>query len=73
MAGLRQGTDGRQASPHEGHIYKAANHGFHNDSTPALRRSGCETGVGPYAGLVQQVSQAAGNLIVSRPGMRAGK
>jgi carboxymethylenebutenolidase len=20
--------------PHEGHIYKAANHGFHNDSTP---------------------------------------
>ena len=20
--------------PHEGHIYKAANHGFHNDTTP---------------------------------------
>jgi carboxymethylenebutenolidase len=20
--------------PHEGHIYKGANHGFHNDTTP---------------------------------------
>ena len=36
-------TDGRKAFgealtaagvPHEGHIYRAANHGFHNDTTP---------------------------------------
>jgi carboxymethylenebutenolidase len=24
----------KAAVPHEGHVYKAANHGFHNDTTP---------------------------------------
>jgi carboxymethylenebutenolidase len=24
--------------PHEGHIYKGANHGFHNDTTPATTK-----------------------------------
>jgi carboxymethylenebutenolidase len=33
MAGLRCRPDAPQV-PHEGHIYKGANHGFHNDTTP---------------------------------------
>ena len=34
MAGLRRRADARRSVPHEGHIYKGANHGFHNDTTP---------------------------------------
>ena len=33
MAGLRRRADAAHV-PHEGHIYKGANHGFHNDTTP---------------------------------------
>ena len=33
LAGLRRCAD-RAGVPHEGHIYKGANHGFHNDTTP---------------------------------------
>ena len=42
--------------PHEGHIYKGANHGFHNDTTPALRRSRRQGSLAAHPGLVQQVS-----------------
>ena len=27
---------------HEGHIYKAANHGFHNDTTPRYDKAAAE-------------------------------
>ncbi len=33
LAGVRRGAQ-RSRRPHEGHIYKGANHGFHNDTTP---------------------------------------
>ena len=33
MAGLDAALTQAQV-PHEGHIYKGANHGFHNDTTP---------------------------------------
>ena len=28
--------------PHEGHIYKGANHGFHNDTTPRYDQAAAE-------------------------------
>jgi dienelactone hydrolase len=59
-------TDGWQAFdaaltqaqvPHEGHIYKGANHGFHNDTTPPLRRSRSQRSLAAHTGLVQQVPE----------------
>ena len=43
--------------PHEGHIYKGANHGFHNDTTPRYDEAAAERSLGPRARLVQQISQ----------------
>ena len=40
--------------PHEGHIYKCANHGFHNDTTTRYDEA---AELAAYAGLVQQVPE----------------
>ena len=42
---------------HEGYVYKGANHGFHNDTTPALRRSGRQARLAAHARLVQQIPE----------------
>ena len=34
LAGFRCRADRRRQVPHEGHVYKGAKHGFHNDTTP---------------------------------------
>ena len=43
--------------PHEGHIYKAANHGFHNDTTPRYDEAASQGGLATHARLVQQVPE----------------
>ena len=57
--------------PHEGHIYKGANHGFHNDTTPRYDEAAAQGGLETYARLVQQVSAVSlrpYRPIESRPG-----
>ena len=41
--------------PHEGHIYKGANHGFHNDTTPRYDEAAAKEAWGSHNRLVQQI------------------
>ena len=43
--------------PHEGHIYKGANHGFHNDTTPRYDEAAATEAWSLYARLAQQISE----------------
>ena len=49
---------------YEAHIYEAANHGFHNDTTPPVRRRSRRSGMGPHAGTFRRQS----GLNVKGPG-----
>ena len=57
MAGVRGSALKANTRELYAYIYEGANHGFHNDTTPTLRRKAAKLALGAHARILQQVSR----------------